>query len=236
MNCDYIYEDYNDYDKLSEEYSTPLSFYNAISGELTSMNLSWLSSDATLLNKIKTLASVLSYPIYDEYYNDKIGYAEKETFVKRLTNTLVRKVNRWYIQKQIEQDLIDNATLEKFISNGGTTSSTNENASTGSAVIQKSASTPTGITHSTDAEAVTMALVEDTENDTTNLNVTDGYQDKYTNFVGKTNGLHRNEVERDTEIKRSSNYGLAMDIIDKIPFSYINDVLREVSQHFIQIY
>ena len=236
MNEQRIYIDYEDYDKLEDVYQTNTDFSNAISTKLSTYSFGWLTSDATLLTKLKALIVSVTYPIYDEYYDDSIGYLESETFENRLLNTLARKIGRWYLQHNIEEDLMLNASLEKFISNGGTKSNTKEDASMGSAVIQKSASTPTGITHSTSSEDIDVELSHSSATDTTSMAVTDGYEDKYTNFVGKTDGLHRNEVERDTDISRTSNYGLAMEVLSKIDYSFINDVLREVSQHFIQIY
>lgn len=236
MNCEEIYIRYGDYPTLEDKYPLVSDFAQELQDYVTNQNLGFISSETTLQNKLRVLMSTFAYPIYDEYYDDRLAYEEKEVFMKRLVNTLSRKINRWYIQKKIEEDLIDNVTLEKFISNGGTHSTTNENASMGSAVIQKSASTPTGITHNASSEQLDVELSHDTTSDTTSMEITDGYDDKYTNFVGKTDGLHRNEVDRDTDITRTSNYGLALEILEKIPYSYIEDVLKEVSQHFIQVY
>ena len=235
MKCDKIYIDYEDYPVLEDEFSKS-EFADEIGSKLTNYNLSFLSSDTTLVNKIKALALGFASPIYDEYHSDSLAYLDSDTFLDRMLNSLVRKINRWYIQKMIEEELIDNATLEKFISNGGTHSITSEDGTTGSAVIQKSASTPTGISHNASQEDIEIHLDHNSEDELTDMSVTDGYEDKYTNFVGKTNGLHRNEVDRDTNITRTSNYGLSLEILEKIPYSYINDVLKEVSQHFIQIY
>ena len=193
MYRDLIYVDYNDYPILKDEY-TKTEFADEVSSKLSTYNLSWLTTDTTLANKIKALTLAFASPIYDEYSTDRLAYEDKETFVDRMINSIVRKVNRWYIQNKIEEDLVDNATLEKFISNGGTHSNTKENASTGSAVIQKSASTPTGITHNADVESIDVELSHDSTTDKTSMEVDDDYQDKYTNFVGKTNGLHRNEL------------------------------------------
>ena len=235
MKCDRIYIDYDEYPVLEDEF-TKSEMADEVESKLSSYNLNFLTSDSTLAGKIKVLALAFVSPIFDEYHTDRLAYLDTDTFLDRMLNSVVRKINRWYIQKKIEEDLVSNATLEKFISNGGTTSNTKENASNGSSVIQKSASTPTGITHTASSETITMELSHDGETDVTAIDVDDGYEDKYTNFVGKTSGLHRNEVDRDTDIKRTSNYGLSLDILEKIPYSYINDVLKEVSQHFIQIY
>lgn len=232
---DRIYIDYEDYPVLEDEF-TKSEFADVISSKLSTYNLDWLTTTTTLANKIKALILGFSSPIYDEYHSDNLAYMDSDTFVDRVINSLARKINRWYVQKQIEEDLISNATLDKFISNGGTHSETSENGTTGSAVIQKSASTPTGIEHNANVEDIDVTLSHNNQTDKTSMKIDDGYEDKYTNFVGKTNGLHRNEVDRDTDIKRTSNYGLALEIIEKIPYSYINDVLKEVSQHFIQIY
>lgn len=235
MKNDKLYINYEDY-SVMEKVWTKQEFVNVVSTKVTDYNLNWLTSDTILANKIKLLVVAFANPIYDEYHSDSLAYLDSDTFVDRVINSVVRKVNRWYIQNKIEEGLIDNASLEKFISNGGTHSVTKEDGSTGSAVIQKSASTPTGISHNVSEEDINVGLSHDDVTDNTSMKVNDGYEDKYTNFVGKTNGLHRNEVERDSDITRTSNYGLSLEIIDKIPYSYISSVLNEVSIHFIQVY
>ena len=235
MKNDKLYINYEDYPVMEKMWSKQ-EFVNVVSTKVTDYNLNWLTSDTILANKIKLLVVAFANPIYDEYHSDSLAYLDSDTFVDRVINSIVRKVNRWYIQNKIEEGLIDNASLEKFISNGGTHSLTKEDGSTGSAVIQKSASTPTGISHNVSEEDINVGLSHDDVTDNTSMKVNDGYEDKYTNFVGKTNGLHRNEVERDSDITRTSNYGLSLEIIDKIPYSYISSVLNEVSLHFIQVY
>lgn len=235
MKCDKIFIDYEDYPVLEDEF-TKSEMADVVSSKLSTYNIDFLTSDTTLANKIKALALGFVSPIYDEYHTDSLAYLDSDTFLDRMLNSIMRKINRWYIQKKIEEDLISNATLEKFISNGGTHSITGETGTTGSAVIQKSASTPTGIAHNAQTETMDLELSHSEESDISSMEVSDQYEDKYTNFVGKTNGLHRNEVDRDTDITRTSNYGLSLEILEKIPYSYINDVLKEVSQHFIQIY
>ena len=234
-----IYVDYDDYDMLEEVYPTDYDFRTAINSLVnnSSYTLTWLIDSGSLDElKIRTFVVALSYPIYKEYCRDRIAFKDEDYFIQRLTNVLVRQVNKWYSQMKVEMDLILNSTLEKYRGNGGTKSETSENAQTGSAVIQKSASTPTGITHSTSAEDIDMTLEHTPTSHQTSMGVDDNYDDKYTNFVGKTNGVHRNEVDRETEITRTSNYGMALDILEKIPYSYINDVIRAVSDLFIEVY
>ena len=236
MKCDNIYVDYDDYDKLEDVYDNETTFYNAVTLAMATYNLGWISSVSDDITKLKTLIGLMAYPIYKEYHTDQIAYENRTQFLERMLNSISRKVGKWYMQHKIDEGLLNNATLEKFIVNGGTHSITEENASTGSSVIQKSASTPTGITHDAETETIDLELSHDDTSDTTSLEVTDDYDDKYTNFIGKTSGNHRNEVDRDTDITRTSNYGLAMEILNQIPYSYINDVLSEVSIHFIQVY
>ena len=235
MNSNCIYIDYEDYPVLEDEF-TKSEFNVAVSVKLATYNLGFLTSDSSLQTKIRALTQALVLPIYDEYHTDSLAYLDSGTFIDRMLNTLVRKVNRWIIQQKIEEQLFANGELDKYIVSGGTHSETSENASTGSAVIQKSASTPTGIQHNASQEDIEIHLDHNSADELTDLSVTDNYDDKYTNFVGKTNGLHRNEVDRDTDITRTSSYELALQIVERIPYSYIEDVLKAVSQHFIQVY
>ena len=178
MYCDNIYVDYDNYSTLEEEFSTSSAFATIIANKLSTYQFQWLTDDSADLNKIKGLILSLSYPIYVEYHSDKIGYLDSDTFVDRVINSVSRKINKWYIQHMIDKDLLKKASLENFISNGGTHSDTKENASTGSAVIQKSASTPTGITHSASSEDIDVELSHNDTSDITSLEVTDGYEDK----------------------------------------------------------
>lgn len=238
MECDRIYIDYKDYETLNELYEDADEFISAVTSVVVNYNLDWFTPNNTLKDKVKVLAISLCSPIYDEYKTDKIAYLPqyKDNFLERMMNSIFRKINRWNVQHNMEWEYVDTACLDNFISNGSTQSSTRENASTGSAVIQKSASTPTGIEHNVSEEDIDMKLSHNAINDNTKVKIDDGYEDKYTNFVGKTNGLHRNEVDRDTLIQRKSNLGLAEEVISKIPYSFINEVLSEVSQHFIEVY
>lgn len=229
-----VFENFDNYDELDDYYDDGTEFANALASFLSSYNLNYLTSSSTELTNIKAFITIFAYPIYEQYKTDRIAYLDINTFINRIVNAVSYKVGKWYLKHKIDADLLNSPTLQKFIANGGTTSHTGEVGKTGSAVIQKSASTPTGITHDTDGEEIEMSLSKDDDVDV--LSVDDGYEDKYTNFVGKTNGLHKNEVDRDTSITRTSNYGLAQEILDKIPYSYISEVLGEVSQHFIQVY
>lgn len=232
-----IYENFDENKKLEEVYDTETDFYNALVTSVTNLNMDYLfGSDTANKTKVKALMSLLAYPIYDEYYDDKLAYEDTSVFIRRLTNSLEHFISKWYMQRNIEMDILKNASLDMFIVAGGTHSETSENAQTGSSVIQKSASTPTGISHNASVESIVMDLSYDEQTDNTTMNVDDNYDDKYTNFVGKTSGVHRNEVGRETDITRKSSYELAMDILNKIPYSFINQVLAEVSEHFIYVY
>lgn len=241
-----IYEDFSDYPLLKTIFTNADYLKNEISlflnGSVLPYNtfdLSFITDDATEKEKLGALILTFAYPIYFQYENDRMAYkgtTARVAFTRRMLYIISRKIGKWYLTHEIDKGLLDSPSLEKFIQNGGTKSTTSENASSGSAVIQKSASTPTGITHSTEGESIDMELSHNDTTDKTSLDIDDDYEDKYTNFVGKTNGLHRNEVDRDTDITRSSNYGLAEDILAKIPQSYINEVLTDVSQLFIQVY
>ena len=233
-----IYIDYDDYDELYQ-YGDISEFFNDVENALEdedTYQFNWLSDTSSVKAKIKLLIKALTEPIYNEYSQDKIAYRDYQYFIKRLINTMIWSINKWYMRFNIDDDLMSNASLQNFTSKGHTKSVTDEEAQTGSAVMQKSASTPTGIEHGASEESMSMNLVKDESTGETTMTFDDNYDEKYTNFVGKTNGVHKNNVLRETDIDRSSDFGLAMDILEKIPYSYINDVLSDVSEHFIQIY
>lgn len=227
-----IYEDFDDYYTLERMYANVENFVSAISQTIDYGHEFDFLGDVDE-EKLILFCEALGYTIYYEYFNDKLAYKEADDFMNRICNSLVYKINKWYLQGKIDNDLLQRVNLDHFTISNTATTSTGELGVSGSVVEQESASTPTGIVHD---NSDTTSLEMEHDSSSVSIETSSGYQDKYTNFMGKTQGVKQNRVDRDVDSERKGNYILAMDLLKAIPYSYINEVLMEVSKHFIQVY
>lgn len=237
-----IYEDFTDYERLNDLYSDGDQLWAEMEEDYNfDYALTSITSNSQTRLKLQVFISELVMGvIFAEYGQDRIGYKDeggihqgKVAFERRLAQTLVDKVSKWYLQGKIDDELLTKVNLDNFIITNSAITNTGELGVSGSIVEQESASTPTGITHD-DSDTTSMEIVAHTSDVT--IETTSMYQDKYTNFMGKTQGVKQNKVDRDVQSERSGNYILAMELLKAVPYSYINEVLRDVSQHFIQVY
>lgn len=223
---------YNEnYQKLNEWYEDATSLADNM--EETQVDLDFISTNDTTQTNISNLISALCYPIFDEYGEDLVAYEDSDVFQRRLMNSIVHKIDKWYIHSVMIRDLLANTSISTFSVTQASSTHTLEDGHSGSIVNQESASTPTGISHN-DSDETTLDLTN-TGGEIT-MDTTSGYSNKYTNFMGKTSGLKKNIVDRSVDVDRQGNFIVAMELLKAIPYSYINEVLAEVSQHFIQVY
>ena len=220
---------FDDYKTLQEEFGSSADLAVIVN---TIFNDFQHYVDISMLNTLKSFAGNIAINIFLYYYDDKIAYLDREVFAHRLTNDIALNINRYFEMKNVEFYLAkDSANNDKWCLTTKTSSVANESGKSGSSVLQSSASTPTGVSPSSTGSTIEM---EDTEDGKSYSN--NGYVDKYTNFQAKTNGLHKNDVDRTAEVSRSGNYDIAIELLKKFPKSYMEQILKDVSKHFIYVY
>lgn len=195
--------------------------------------------DVSFPNALKTTLSSflgkLCNGIYREFKNDKIAYKEKDDFIYRLTNTLATNLGYYFQIHNIDFMIIKNVDETKYVLTSKVEGTSDENGNNASAVVQSTAMTPTGVDASDTGDSIEVATEKD-DNDLTAEFTQDAYANKYTNYQGKTNGVRKNIINRTNNVTRSANYFLAIDLLERLPYSYLIKVLKDCSEHFIQVY
>lgn len=220
---------FDDYKTLQEEFTSATNLSVVIDGLFEDF-VQYIDGSMEVI--LRTFTRNVAKAIFNYYYDDKIAYLDNEVFAYRLMNDIAININRYFEMKQVEFYLAkDSTTNDKWCLTTKTSSIANESGKSGSAVLQSSASTPTGVSPNATGSTIEM---EDTEDGKSYSN--NGYVDKYTNFQAKTNGLHKNDIDRTAEVSRIGNYDVAIELLKMFPKSYMEQVLKDVSKHFIYVY
>lgn len=179
--------------------------------------------------------------IYGQFFEDYVAYPNdsqglaKSTFEQRLCYDLAVKLPYWttkynYIQKLFnDSELIILMQTSKMISN----SSEDVNSVGGS--MQKSASTPTGVSSTATGDEIDITLDKDDETLNTNV-ATDSFVDRYTNYQGKTNTASKTTGERSGTITRQGSIDELLKVLEKLPASFADEINEVVAKHFIFTY
>lgn len=207
--------------------TTPLATY------LASSPLSMSLTAVQMSEVVGFIGSALFGYFYDDFivYEGEDTTEVKATFESRCFYDIAVKLPYWYRKyKQIKQLLTDN-DLSLFQSSKMTSSSNDLTKSAGG-TLQKTATTPTGVsaTGSTDSIDITIGSgTSDGDNDVE----TDGFVDKYTNAQQKFANATRVEGERSGEILREGSIEELLNVLEKLPSSFADEITKELQKHFI---
>ena len=224
----------DDFKQLKDEY-TKAQFISAISTKFTALDFGDVAYGSAMATTFSGFIEKLAKVIYEQYETDQLAYQDKDVFMKRLTMSLTKNINYYFQRKGIDFLIGSNTDNDKYVLTSTLTSGTSETGVTGSTVVQSSASTPTGVSGSDTGDSLSLEMKETSGVDSVDLS-NDAYVDKYTNFQGKTNGLHKNKVERDNTSIRSGSFLNAIELMKNLPKTYLDEVLEDVSKHFIIVY
>lgn len=227
-------EYFKDYEVLKDLYVDASAFSSAIT---TSFGTDFddVSFPSALKSTLSAFLGKLCNGIYREFKKDKIAYKDKDDFVYRLTNTLATNLGYYFQIHNIDFMIIKNTDEGKYVLTSKVEGSSNENGNNASAVVQSTALTPTGVSASDTGDSVGIAVTK-SETGITGAVTEDAYANKYTNYQGKTNGVRKNIIDRTNSVTRSGNYEQALDLLERLPHSYLIKVLNECSEHFIITY
>ena len=225
---------FDDYKTLIELYPDVNSFTDAVSSNFGT-NYDDVTFDATMHNTFLTFISKIGKGIYNYYKRDKISYLDKDVFIERLVFDLSENLNYYFQRKGIDFMLGSNVDDGKYILSSTMTSKSKEKGVSGSSVTQSTASTPTGVSPSGTGNNSRIKITSGDAGENAEF-TSDAYANKYTNFQGKTNGLHDNNISRDSDIVRNGNYQQAIELFNQLPKSYLEEIVKDVSKHFIYEY
>lgn len=224
--------------ELNQLYETADAFKSALETSVTSMGLMLASGYAS-----SVYSTFIAYSIYKYFYEDIIHYEGededevKATLMKRMGYDIAVKFPYWkvkydYILKLFTENEITLLQTSKMIS------SSNENVASAGGVIQKSASTPTGVNPSTTTgDSVTITATNDEDSLDLDVDVdSSSFAEKYTNYQGKTTSGSKTQGNRSGEVLRQGSIDELLKILEKLPSSFADEITKEVSKHFDIVY
>ena len=221
--------------ELKQLYASVSDFKSALEQGVTSMGLMMASQYSN-----SVYSTFIAYAIYKYFCDDYVHYTGDTssdvatTLMYRMAYDVSVKFPYWkvkydYILKLFTEDEISLLQSSKM------TSSSSEKVNSAGGVIQKSASTPTGVSSATADEMEISNEVD--EYDTLNASVlSSSFADKYTNYQGKTSTGNKTSGERSGVVLREGSIDELLKILEKLPSSFADEITKEVSKHFDLVY
>ena len=223
--------------KLSD-YGTADEFAHLLNGALDS----WEDLFYNLSGRDDDFERFLAMSIYLYYYDDLIAYDVEDifdtpnSFINRLCYDIGVKYSYWYRKYQYIQDLFKELDL---LQTSKMSSSSHDKTNSVGGNIQKSASTPTGVSTENEGEDLDISMTPSGSDQTVMLEssvTSDSYIEKYTNFMGKNHSTTMATGDRDSEINRQGSINELLEVLEKLPSSFSDEITKAVSKHFIQDY
>ena len=186
-------------------------------------------------------STFIAYAIYNAFFDDYVNYEGnnqfevKQIFVPRLAYDIAVKFPYWKTKYDYILKLFTPTELN-LLQSSRMTSSSSEVVDNAGGTLQKTASTPTGVsTSSTGSDEIDITL--DSDDDSTDVEVaTDGFVEKYTNYEGKTSTASKSIGSREGDIMREGSIDELLKVLEKLPSSFADEITREVSHHFVFVY
>ena len=217
----YIYAD-----NPVESFRTDLSQH--ITGDMT---MGMMSNE-----NISEVITFLANAIWGYFYNDLVAYPIDEPedfsiFLTRIGYDISVKLPYWYrkyfeIKKLLTDDDFNLMQTSKVIS------SSQDTTDSASGSLQKTATTPTGV--SVDSATDSFDITIDADSQTANNSVeTTGFADKYTNAQQKYANSSKILGQRSGTITREGSVDDLIKVLEKLPSSFADEVTKELGKHFI---
>ena len=217
-----------------EELYTLTSFKDAISSGINSDMLMGILPVDLQLGKVKTF---IANVVYGYFYNDLVAYKGEDeddvraTFIKRFCYDVSARLPYWYRKYNEVQKLLTSGVLS-MMQTSKMTSSSSDKTKTASGTLQKTATTPTGVSATTAEDSFDISISESSGSVSADVETT-GFADKYTNaqqkFANATEGLG----ERSGEILREGSIDELINVLEKLPSSFADEISRHLQKHFI---
>ena len=201
-------------------------------------------SDGTMimglnLTAIEPVLSFLSNAIYGYFYDDLVAYGgdteddARNTFEDRLVYDIAVKMPYWYRKYNQIKKLLTTEDLS-LLQTSKVVSSSNDKTNSASGTLQKTATTPTGVSTGTSEDSFTLGITEDATGQIVDADVsTEGFADKYTNAQQKFANAGRVEGSRSGTITREGSIDELLKVLEKLPSSFADEITKSVQKHFI---
>ena len=219
--------------KLEQLFDDGSNLTTYIKGGLnTSMSFGFT---ATQLSDVLTFVGNV---IFGYFYEDLIIYDGEDadevtaTFVTRLCNDINIKIPYWYRKYNYVKKLLTDSDFN-LLQTSKMTSSSSDTTKTAGGSLQKTATTPTGVSVGTAEDSIDIEISEVSDNNSISNITTTGFADKYTNAQQKFANAGRVEGERSGEIMREGSVDELLKVLEKLPSSFADEVSIALQKHFI---
>ena len=216
--------------RLQQLYLTLDDFKSAVVSAITTHSDMLMSAQNTDVN------AFVSSALYGYFYDDKVAYAGEDAnsvktiFMERLGYDIAVKYNYWLRKYQYIKKLLTDEDLN-LMQSSKMTSSSNDKTEGASGSLQKVAVTPTGVSQTSATDSIT--IKQDTTDPAKTKIDTDGFVDKYTGSQQKYASANKVEGTRSGEIFREGSIDELLNVLEKLPSSFANEVTHELGKHFI---
>lgn len=180
------------------------------------------------------LISFISSAIYGYFYNDLVAYTGDNVggdFIERLSYDVAVKLPYWKKKYAQIKTLLTTDDLS-LLQTSKVTSSSTDNTNSASGTLQKTATTPTGVSTGTSEDNISIEITTDGVATDTDVN-TSGFADKYSNAQQKFANASRIEGSRSGSITREGSIDELLNVLEKLPSSFANEITKAVQKHFI---
>lgn len=186
--------------------------------------------------QIETMLGVVCSYLYGYFYEDLVAYDGehenliKPIFEKRLGYDIAVKMSYWFTKYQKISDLVSGEL--SLMQTSKVTSSSSDATHSAGGTLQKGATTPTGVTAETSPDEINITMGE-SQGERTNEVETNGFVDKYTNHQQKFVNASEVKGEREGEILREGSIDELLNILEKLPASFSDEITKALQKHFI---
>ena len=219
--------------KLEELFDDPTQLNTYITGGINTAITMGLTT-----SNLSEILSFVSNVIFGYFFEDLVAYdGETEGEVRskllfRLCNDINIRISYWYRKYNYIKKLLTDSDLS-LLQTSKVSSSSSDLSKSASGTLQKTATTPTGVSTGSDSDAIEITIDDASETETDAGILTDGFADKYTNAQQKFANAGRVEGERSGLITREGSIDELIKVLEKLPSSFADEVTREVGKHFI---
>ena len=189
---------------------------------------------ATQLNEVLTFVGMV---VYGYFYDDLVAYdgedveEVQETFIDRLCYDVNVKIPYWAKKYEYVKKLLTTNDFS-LLQTSKMTSSSNDTTKSAGGTLQKTATTPTGVSATGSTDSINIDIKSGTDDGDNDVE-TNGFADKYTNAQQKFANATRVEGERSGEILREGSIDDLLNVLEKLPSSFADEINRVLQKHFI---
>ena len=209
-------------------------------GDFTDNLKSYVASFGTMGLTATQTAEVVGFigsAIFGYFYDDLVTYqGEDESdvvdkFEPRIFYDIAVKLPYWYRKYQYIKTLLTDSQLSLFQTSKMISSSSDTTKSAGG-TLQKTASTPTGVSTDSATDEIDITIGSGTSDGENEVDTT-GFVDKYTNAQQKFANASRVEGEREGTILREGSIDELVNVLERLPSSFADEVTKAMQRHFI---